>query len=609
MFAPGDLPPPERKKPNLRKRRAFTIAALTAVVLSCGDDPLGPDGQTGLLILSPERLRFTALNDTLSLAVRSGDGVVGSGLTLISRDPSIVQITPGPGVASRAVGETWVIATFEEVTDSIPVLVTQVPVALDVGARADTLPAGDSATLTAIALDSRANVIPALVPVWSSADSTIVRIDEQSVAWAGRSGSVLLEASVGDVGQTLVITTIPGAAALLGIGADTVRMIAVGQTVQVDFVAEDAHANALPETAVAWTSRDPAVLSSLGDGRVASVTEGEAWLVVESGSLADSALIVIDQVVARIEVLPAAHTLNALGDTVRLVATGYDYLDQSVGDAEMEWATLDAAVATVDDSGAVVSATTGLARIHVRLGAFSDTAEIVSRQITSALALGPDTAALGIAEVLRVLRTVSDSNGTAMPDTVLTWATSDSSAVAIDAEGDASGLGGAGAWISATGHEVTDSVFVLVAPTGILRTWVGGDPLAPGVFGSPYNWRYAGGPNAQDTVYVPAGVVTSPTLAASDAVARVVVPLGASLSLGGFDLTVSHSVEAPGTFTSGTGRLRLTGIAMPVVGFTPRLVVTGSAIASTGALHIRQQLRVDGGRIQSNGQRIQVDNQ
>lgn len=551
--------------------------------------------------MGPDTLRFTALQDTTGISARNGDGNAVD-VQLDSRDPEVAEIVSGNRVVALGAGSTWVVGTFGELSDSVPVVVTQVPVGLGLSAEPDTLVAGDTAALTATAVDARGHIVAGAEPVWHFPDTSAIGIADD-LAIGRKAGTFVLEARLDTLAERLPVTVLAGGAASITLAEDTLRLVAVGQTTQVQATLEDEAGNDLPASAAQWTTGDTAVAVSTGSGRVEATGPGATWLVASGEGVADSARVLVTQVAASIAVLPAEDTLNALGDTVQLSATVYDYLGEPVDGVDVEWEALDGAIASVDEDGQVVSHATGRAAVRVRMAALTDTAHIASRQIAATVELGPDTAALDTGESLRVLRAVSDSNDVEIPDSVLVWE-AEESGVEVDTTGMVGSATAASGWVRAAAHEVVDSVFVAVASDGVHRTWIGGHPEADDEFESPYNWRHAGGPNPQDTVAIPAA--GTPVVRLGLSVTRLEVESGAAMDLEE-DLSITGSVESDGTYT-GAGGFLVEGPQVALVGTTPRLVITGAAIVATDPVTIRGRAQVDAGQLQSDGQLIQIEN-
>lgn len=79
---------------------------------------------------------------------------------------------------------------------------------------------------------------------------------------------------------------------------------------------------------------------------------------------------------ATLAITPAADTLYAIGDTLRLSAVVRDADGAVLPEAEVEWKSLDPEVARLIARGAVVAMDTGSARIEARSGNVIDTAAV-----------------------------------------------------------------------------------------------------------------------------------------------------------------------------------------------------------------------------------------
>ncbi|WP_419163340.1 Ig-like domain-containing protein [Candidatus Palauibacter sp.] len=69
-----------------------------------------------------------------------------------------------------------------------------------------------------------------------------------------------------------------------------------------------------------WSSGDPSVVTVSRDGLVTAAGHGEATITATSGAASGSARLTVDQIANSVDVSPAAHTLTALDDTLRLAA-------------------------------------------------------------------------------------------------------------------------------------------------------------------------------------------------------------------------------------------------------------------------------------------------
>lgn len=172
------------------------------------------------------------------------------------------------------------------------------------------------------------------------------------------------------------VTVIPASAALA----------ALGETSRFTAEVRDQHGQVMAGATVAWASSDGSVAAVDASGLVTSAGNGTATITATAGSVSGTAAVTVAQVVTAVAVSPAAATLVAFGDTVRLAAEATDANGQAVAGSEFSWSSSDMSVATVDGSGLVRGVTEGAALITATAGDTRGTAEITVEN--------PDRAAL-----------------------------------------------------------------------------------------------------------------------------------------------------------------------------------------------------------------------
>ena len=132
---------------------------------------------------------------------------------------------------------------------------------------------------------------------------------------------------------------------------------------------------------------------------------------------------------------PAADTLTALGDTLRLSAEVLDEQDQAIAGAEVAWASADILVATVDATGLVTAVGNGTATITATAGSASADARIVVEQAVASLRVSPSFLTLWEGDTARVEAKAWDARGNEMPDTSFEWSSSDTTVATVDDSG------------------------------------------------------------------------------------------------------------------------------------------------------------------------------
>lgn len=122
---------------------------------------------------------------------------------------------------------------------------------------------------------------------------------------------------------------------------------------QLGATVQDQNGEAMSGVTVIWASGDSDVARVDGKGLVTAAGNGVASVTASAESVVGTAQATVDQQPAEVRVSPAADTLVALGDTIRLAAEAFDANGHRVGDAEFTWSSGDESVATVDGTGLV----------------------------------------------------------------------------------------------------------------------------------------------------------------------------------------------------------------------------------------------------------------
>ena len=125
-----------------------------------------------------------------------------------------------------------------------------------------------------------------------------------------------------------------------------VTLYALSDTTRFTATVLDQNGQVMTEVLVAYSSSDEAVATVVGSGLVTAVGNGIATVTATSGTASGIATVVVAQRVVEVHVSPDSVTLFAIGDTVRLAATGLDSKGQAVVNAEFVWSS-DETVATV----------------------------------------------------------------------------------------------------------------------------------------------------------------------------------------------------------------------------------------------------------------------
>jgi hypothetical protein len=297
---------------------------------------------------------------------------------------------------------------------------------------------------------------------------------------------------------------------------------------------------------------------------------------------------------------PDGAAVGALGDTVQLTATVADQYGNALSSPVVSWSVANGAVATVDQTGQVVSQGEGETSVTALSDTASSSATVIVHQQAALVTIAPvDIALTAAGDTVRLSAVAKDAQGNVIPGSV-TWSNDNASAVSVTTDGLVQAVAQGTANVIATSGPVADTVAVAVYTSrGVTRTWTG---ATDAVWANPLDWQPAGAANGQDTVVV-AAVSTEPVLGADGAVGPLTVQSSASVALAGWGLTANGDVMATGP-VSGAGALVLAGTGATLQGMVPAIMVTGT-VSLAGATQA-SAVTIQGGSLTIQGQTLTI---
>ena len=164
----------------------------------------------------------------------------------------------------------------------------------------------------------------------------------------------------------------------------TSGLTALGATAQLTAEVRDQNGQVLAGAAVTWASDGPEVATVDAAGLVTAVNNGTATVTASAGTVSGSAVVTVAQEASAAEVSPVADTVH-VGDTLRIAAEATDANGHAVEQARFVWASSDASVATVDESGLVRGVATGVATITATSADANAEARITVHQVDRAV--------------------------------------------------------------------------------------------------------------------------------------------------------------------------------------------------------------------------------
>ena len=336
-----------------------------------------PDS-AALLVGDTVRLSATAF-DAL------GSEVAGASFAWSSGDTLVAEVDASGLVRGLGPGRATVSASSGTASGTALVSVEQSTERVTVTPDSAALLVGDTVRLSAAAFDALDNEVAGASFTWSSGDTLVATVDSTGLATGIATGAVEITATSSDVEGRARLVVAVAAPTTVAVTPDSVRLMALGDTIRLSAEVLDQVGRPMPGAAVEWSSGDPAVASVDSTGLVRAEGSGATTVTATSGSAAGSASVSIMQSVSSVTVTPAEASIGP-GDTLRLAAKALDANGHPVAGAEFSWSSSDESVATVDASGLVRGVVEGGAVITAAAGEVRGTAEITVEN--------PDRAAL-----------------------------------------------------------------------------------------------------------------------------------------------------------------------------------------------------------------------
>ena len=362
-------------------------------------EPNVADHAARRIVLSPRTDTLRAIGDTAAIVATVTDArgatLAGASLRWRSSDTTVASVDSGGIIVARAPGRATVEVRVREVFASAAILVRQQPDHLVlVGDSLVDVAAGDSARVTAAAVDAKGHRIRGVAPLWQSSDTAVAAVDSTGLVVARRAGIVRFTAALGEhrVAATARVVLRPGEIVVV---QGSAQRAAAGRTLPTPVVLQvrSRSGEPVPDTELTFETDEadatlaPTSARSDAQGRVRTTwtlgkRAGTQLLRARAASLDDPFILTADaEPVAkdtRVEVL--SETLEGTVGTklerpVALRVT--DSLGVALHGVRVAWTTLDGGTvegsATTDSVGYAYASwwlgtRAGMQRLRVQLG-------------------------------------------------------------------------------------------------------------------------------------------------------------------------------------------------------------------------------------------------
>lgn len=247
--------------------------------------------------------------------------------------------------------------------------------------------------------------------------------------------------------------------------------VLVGATLQLTGAPLDAGGNPLSGRVVTWSSSNPAIASVNATGLVTAVAGGGPVTITATseGKSGTSAITVTTVGVASVEVTPAAPTVEAGGDTVRLTAIARDADGNVLPGRVPTWTSSDPAAATVATSGLATGVAPGATTVTATIEGQSGTTDVTVVPATVAtVTVTPATASLDVGTGIILHATLKDARGNTLTGRPVVWTSSDEAIAIVESDdGDVDGVAPGTVTITATSEGKSGTAAVTVVPPAV----------------------------------------------------------------------------------------------------------------------------------------------
>lgn len=304
---------------------------------------------------------------------------------------------------------------------------------------------GDTVSASAVGKNAAGSAVATATFTWTSSDPSVATVNSTGRITAVNNGTVTITATSGGV-QGSATVTVDQTVASIAVSPSTVPDFTnIGDTVTLHATPQDSRGNTVDGVTVSWTTSDSTVASvnagcTTGEanvGCVLSTGDGTATITASASGETTTRGVAVTQHVVWIFITPSGPlSFDAVGATADLAATPTDTNDFPVSGVTVTWASSNTNVATVNQSGHVVSTGNGTARITAGVNGRLDTVNVTVSQVATSVNL----TCAGYANLTYVGETVQcsavpwDRLNHDMPGTI-TWSVDNSNIATIDQTG------------------------------------------------------------------------------------------------------------------------------------------------------------------------------
>jgi len=265
-----------------------------------------------------------------------------------------------------------------------------------------------------------------------------VSTGSELVEWSGLTSPINLQ--VGAQAEVQSISLVKGPLANLAVTGihipSPTSPIREGQTLQLEADVSTNDPDNPPT--LFWRSLNPGVATVSGTGLVEGVTPGSARITATAGAKADTATVQVVPRPSSVVLTPEGAVVNALGDEIGFEAQVLDPRGDPLSDQGVAWSAGNPGILQHLGGGvfrALARGTTFVTAASQVDPAVSATAEVVVRQVVTAVQMIPEDTLAFIDETVQFHAVALDANENSVEGMAFSWSSSDTNVATVDGQG------------------------------------------------------------------------------------------------------------------------------------------------------------------------------
>ncbi len=407
------------------------------------------------IILSSISLSIVKGNTSTLTATIAPSNASNKTVTWKTSNSNVATVNSSGNVTAVGVGTATITCTASDgsgksatctVTVTNPVLVTDITLS----STSLSIVKGNTSTLTATIAPSNASN---KTVTWKTSNSNVTTVNSSGNVTAVGVGTATITCTVSDGSGKSATCGVTVTSQILATGItlnNTSLNLIQGNTSKLTATVSPSNAS---NNAVTWTTSDSSIATVDASGNVTAVGSGTAIITCaanDGSGVFEWCSVIVPNLVTGITLSSKSLILEKGGGTSVLTAT---ISPSNASNKRVTWTTSDSNVVTVDASGNVTAVGSGTATITCEANdgsGKSATCTVTSRVLVTSIALSSTSLSIekGTTAMPGVTIAPSDADNKAV-----TWMTSDSNVVTVDASGSVTAVGAGTATITCTASD------------------------------------------------------------------------------------------------------------------------------------------------------------